>query len=98
MSDAIEALAKVLKEYDQAVEWHSYSPHDVNRETEQHKAAAMLAEAVRPALTAYEAAKGGEGWSVEPVISCPRCGGVGFIAPKGIEQLPELYEVSEEPF
>lgn len=31
-------------------------------------------------------------------ISCPRCGGVGFVAPKGIEKLPELYEVSEEPF
>lgn len=31
-------------------------------------------------------------------ISCPRCGGVGFCPPEGIEKLPELYEVSEEPF
>ena len=45
-----DAVIKALKAYDHAVVWHSYSPHNVDRETEQHKAAAVLAEAVRSVL------------------------------------------------
>lgn len=45
-----DEMVTALKNYDRAVEWHSYSPHNVDREDEQHRAAAMLAEAVRAAL------------------------------------------------
>lgn len=47
-----DGLRALLKKYDEAVEWHSYSPHNVNREAEQHEAAARLAEGIRAHLSA----------------------------------------------
>lgn len=44
---ALEPVRDALADYDRAVKWHSYRPHDVNREREQHEAAARLAETIR---------------------------------------------------
>jgi hypothetical protein len=46
-----DRLRDLLKAYDNAVEWHSYSPHHVDRERAQHKAAAALADALRELLS-----------------------------------------------